>query len=139
MTPLRLQTICSHYAVLVLYLREARHDQLHENNNSHIVRWPDTGKRVLWPLDNNILTIQGMPQSHNDKGERVMQPVQIQNKINTLMASKDHMERARAILRVEGYNQFNNDYAALQSAINGVRGDIFGLQTGALPFVKVGE
>lgn len=59
------------------------------------------------------------------------------NKIKELVAGKDYLEQGLAVLRVAGYNQYSDVQKDLVSVINSLRADIFGLQTGALPFVKV--
>lgn len=66
-----------------------------------------------------------------------MQANKHQEKIKTLMAAKDHMERAQAILRVEGYNTSNHTYERLSMSIMGLKNDIIGLQTGVLPLITI--
>lgn len=58
-------------------------------------------------------------------------------KIKELMAGKDYLEQGLAVLEVAGYNKYSDVHKDLVSAINALRVDIFGLQTGALPFMKV--
>jgi hypothetical protein len=60
-----------------------------------------------------------------------------QIKIAEMAAAKDHMERAMHILRMAGYTTYNPEYRNLVQTIGVLRDDIFLMQTGAYPFVRV--
>lgn len=58
-------------------------------------------------------------------------------KIKALTAAKDKLEQGLALLRHEGYSEYNRDYNNLKKGVIGLRADITGLQTGDYPFVSV--
>ncbi len=66
-----------------------------------------------------------------------MTPGQRETKIKELMIGKDHLERGLAILNKAGYTEHSDVYKRAKCAIDLLRMDITGLQTGTLPYVTV--
>lgn len=62
-----------------------------------------------------------------------------EEKIKALTAAKDKVEQGLALLRHEGYSEYNQDYKSLKKGILGIRTDITGLQTGDYPYATITE
>ena len=59
-------------------------------------------------------------------------------KVAALTHAKDHLERGMAVLSMEGYTEYSDVTKRAQCAIDLLKMDIRGLQSGRLPFVAVG-